>query len=299
MRKLLLAALLLSACKPSEDSRVKAIIGAVLVDGGGGPPISDSVVIVAGSRIRAAGMRATVPIPAGSDKINGAGKFLAPGIIDLNVRIGDGKKEAERILADFLHSGVTTVRHAGAAPDILNAVEKDEREGSFAGPGVFVSPKLPEIDSVSAVERLVTAGASGFTGMVGDTEDIPPALIARLRALRIVFAPALAITPPHKLERSKRNTRKLADGGVLIAVGSGGATHREIELLSESGLSPMEVIVAATQNGARVLGKQGEMGTIQPGRQADLLMLSANPLEDPRNLRKTERILLKGDWLDR
>lgn len=294
-----MAALLLSACKPSEDSRVKAIIGAVLVDGAGGPPISDSVVIVAGSRIRAAGTRAAVPIPAGSDKINGAGKFLVPGIIDLNVHIGDGKKEAERSLTDFLHSGVTTVRHAGPAPDALSAVEKDEREGSFTGPRVFVGLNLSAIDSVAEVERLVQAGASGLTGMIGDTENLPPTLTARLRALQIVFAPALAVTPPDKLERSKHNTRKLADGGVLIAVGSGGATHREIELLSESGLSPMEVIVAATQNGARVLGKAGELGTIQPGRNADLLMLSANPLEDLRNLRKIERILLNGDWFDR
>ena len=74
---------ILIGCKPNEDSKVKAIIGAVLIDGNGGPPITDSVVVVSGSRIRSAGLRANVPIPAGSDKINGSGKFLTPGLVDL------------------------------------------------------------------------------------------------------------------------------------------------------------------------------------------------------------------------
>src|SRR5262252_7362347 len=78
----------LAGCKLNEESKVKAIIGAVLIDGNGGPPITDSVVVVSGSRIRAAGPRANVPIPAEADKINGSGKFLTPGLIDLHVHLG-------------------------------------------------------------------------------------------------------------------------------------------------------------------------------------------------------------------
>src|SRR5712671_1164820 len=78
----------LTGCKLNEETKVKAIIGAVLIDGNGGPPITDSVVVISGSRIRAAGLRANVPIPAGSDKINGSGKFLTPGLIDLHVHLG-------------------------------------------------------------------------------------------------------------------------------------------------------------------------------------------------------------------
>src|SRR5438477_3563905 len=78
----------LTGCKLNEETKVKAIVGAVLIDGQGGPPISDSVVVISGSRIRAAGVRANVPIPAGSEKINGAGKFLVPGLIDLHVHLG-------------------------------------------------------------------------------------------------------------------------------------------------------------------------------------------------------------------
>ena len=79
--------IVLAGCKANEESKVKAIIGAVLIDGNGGPPITDSVVVVSGSRIRAAGTRANVPIPAEADKINGSGKFLTPGLIDLHDHI--------------------------------------------------------------------------------------------------------------------------------------------------------------------------------------------------------------------
>jgi imidazolonepropionase-like amidohydrolase len=105
-----------------------------------------------------------------------------------------------------------------------------------------------------------------------------------------------------------RNTRKLAAGGVLIGVGSDGGstldfpglmTHREIELLVEAGLSPMDAIVAATRNGAAALRKADELGTVEPGRLADLMLVSANPLEDVRNLRKIDRLMLNGEWVER
>ena len=80
----------LTGCKNTrnDESHVKAIIGAVLIDGNGGPPITDSVVVVAGGRIRSAGVRANVPIPQEADKIDGTGKFITPGLIDLHVHLG-------------------------------------------------------------------------------------------------------------------------------------------------------------------------------------------------------------------
>src|SRR5439155_22718868 len=66
-----------SGCNVEERSnnKLRAIIGAVLIDGNGGPPITDSVVLISGSRIPAAGLRANVPIPSEADKVNGSGKF--------------------------------------------------------------------------------------------------------------------------------------------------------------------------------------------------------------------------------
>ena len=76
-------------------------------------------------------------------------------------------------------------------------------------------------------------------------------------------------------------------------------THREVGLLVEAGLSPMDAIVAATKNGGLALRKGDELGTIEPGRRADLLLLSANPLEDVGNLRKIDRLMVDGEWVDR
>src|SRR5947209_4688789 len=76
-------ALALCGCKPAEDTRMKAVIGAVLMDGSGGPPLTNSVVVTAGDHVRAAGAASTVPIPAEADKIDGSGKFLIPALVDV------------------------------------------------------------------------------------------------------------------------------------------------------------------------------------------------------------------------
>ena len=80
---LALLAVSLCACKPPEGSHPKAIIGALLMDGAGGPPLSDSVVVVGDDRIRAAGARSNVEIPAEADKIDGSGKFVVPLLVDI------------------------------------------------------------------------------------------------------------------------------------------------------------------------------------------------------------------------
>src|ERR1039457_3288703 len=80
---LVFLSIVLCSCKPTEESHMKAIVGAVLIDGLGGPPLSDSVVVVAGSHIREVGPFSAVQIPADADKVDGSGKFLVPGLIDV------------------------------------------------------------------------------------------------------------------------------------------------------------------------------------------------------------------------
>ena len=77
------------------------------------------------------------------------------------------------------------------------------------------------------------------------------------------------------------------------------AFEREMELLVEAGLTPADVLVAATRNGAAALDELDEAGTIEPGKRADLLLLSANPAEDIRNLRKIDRSMRAGQWVER
>jgi imidazolonepropionase-like amidohydrolase len=61
----------------------------------------------------------------------------------------------------------------------------------------------------------------------------------------------------------------------------------------------LDVITAATRNGALALRKLDELGTVEAGKRADLLLLNANPLEDVRNFRKIDQLMLDGEWIDR
>lgn len=98
------------------------------------------------------------------------------------------------------------------------------------------------------------------------------------------------------LEMAKKNLKALSDAGVKIAFGTdsgiptrfpGYFEHRELQLMVEAGLTPMQAIVAATGTNAEILGGAKTFGTIQPGERADFLVLDANPLDDIHN---TERL---------
>jgi imidazolonepropionase-like amidohydrolase len=97
--------------------------------------------------------------------------------------------------------------------------------------------------------------------------------------------------------------------GVTIALGTdaaanfvnfpGFSAHVEMQLLAEAGLTPMEVIVAATRRGAELLRRADGFGTLEPGKRADLLILGANPLADIRNTRSLEVVVSEGRMVNR
>jgi imidazolonepropionase-like amidohydrolase len=74
--------------------------------------------------------------------------------------------------------------------------------------------------------------------------------------------------------------------------------HLELALLARAGLSPFEVLRVATLDPARCLGALDSLGTIAPGKIADLVLLAADPLSDVRNLRAVEAVVLNGRLLD-
>jgi hypothetical protein len=106
------------------------------------------------------------------------------------------------------------------------------------------------------------------------------------------------------LERYKKLVGDMHRAGVDFLAGTdmgpntpvvpGAGLHDELELLVESGFTPMEALQSATRNPARYLGKLADMGTIEPGKLADLVLLDANPLEDIRNTRKVRLVVLRG-----
>ena len=99
-----------------------------------------------------------------------------------------------------------------------------------------------------------------------------------------------------------RNLARLSAEGVTIALGTDGNTpwapHVEMEDMVAAGMTPAEVIVAATRNSAGFLGLS-EAGTLEVGRRADFLVLSANPLDDITNTRQIVSVHLQGEEIDR
>jgi imidazolonepropionase-like amidohydrolase len=137
---------------------------------------------------------------------------------------------------------------------------------------------------------------------------VPP---ERLAVLKTKIRDEQAKNPQRALikagfEMNKTNLKKLSDGGVRIALGtdSGGAAdrffiqgyaeHREMELMVQSGLTPIQVIQSFSKGASEALGIDKEFGTLAKGKAADLLVLERNPLENITNMRTIQAIYLDG-----
>jgi imidazolonepropionase-like amidohydrolase len=99
-----------------------------------------------------------------------------------------------------------------------------------------------------------------------------------------------------------RNLAKMNAAGVRITLGTDGnrpwAVHEEMEDMTLSGMTPMQVIVAATRNGAEFL-RMSDAGTLAAGKSADFIVLDANPLDDITNTRRIASVYLRGAAVDR
>ncbi len=121
----------------------------------------------------------------------------------------------------------------------------------------------------------------------------------------------LAQSIKEALKQAERNLKILSDAGVPIAMGSdtgsfnnpgrwqGYFEHTEMEMMVKAGMTPMQVLVSATGGAARVMKLDGQLGTIQPGKWADLVVLTANPLTDIRNTQKIDSVWIAGRRLNR
>lgn len=110
-----------------------------------------------------------------------------------------------------------------------------------------------------------------------------------------------------RLKTIEASLKRVQDAGVAVAAGTdagnigtlhGSSLHREFELMAEAGLTPMQILVAATKNSAHVFSREPEMGTLEPNKLADLVILDADPLADIRNARKIYRVIKGGRVFD-
>lgn len=183
----------------------------------------------------------------------------------------------------------------------LRGPEVQEMLGALLSRDVSVDPMLGVIESVLFCGDPAYADEISRFTLVGRADSAP----AAARPLEECVAERW---PDDFLERARAAwpkalelVRILHENGVRLAAGSdapfgrlpaGASFHRELELLSEVGIANRQVLRIATANGAVTLGVLHETGTIEPGKRADMVLLGSDPLEDIRNTRDIEWVML-------
>ncbi|MFL6208662.1 MAG: amidohydrolase family protein [Pyrinomonadaceae bacterium] len=395
--------------RPADLNHVIAIIGATLIDGHGGAPVADAVVVVRGERIVSVGRRGSVNIPAGAEVFDAHGLTLLPGLIDAHFHI-DGD---DPLPALYLTHGVTSVRDPGQWTEAYDAARKAPAPVPrlfLCGPHLDSPPAAYPTDSYIvrdaeetrlAVNRFADEGASAIkvyfrlplalirvatetaharglpvtshleivdatdairAGVDGvehatsfgtsllplrDAEKYRQSVLADNNArregryqvwsavkldtprARAVFklivergtfvSPTLAVFERQTGDKDTTEMHVRAfkqmeafvglvhRAGAHVVVGShsdvphaarGWAYQRELELLVESGLTPMEAIVAGTMENARFFRVSDRLGSVDAGKLADLLLVEGDPLKNISDMRRVKRVLLNGRWVE-
>ncbi len=140
----------------AQEAHVKALVGGTLVDGYGGPPLRDSVILVSGDRIEAVGQVGTLLIPTGAEVISTEGMTVLPGLWDVHVHLmlnGHADyahwdktypPQLEKVIMpasahQLLLAGVTSARDLGGPLEASIAVREAIRKGSIPGPTLYVA----------------------------------------------------------------------------------------------------------------------------------------------------------------
>jgi imidazolonepropionase-like amidohydrolase len=166
--------------------------------------------------------------------------------------------------------------HLGYGYALSNTWKPTEAEQRLADPQILAAlsgiDKMPEAEWPPVVKRLMQAPAA---------PKLSPNLYANLRRVR--------------------------DAGITIAMGTdagnigtvhGPSVFREMKMMQEAGLTPLEVLKSATVGGSRALRRDADTGTITAGKYADLVVLNADPLADLDNLSRIHRVLKGGKVFD-
>jgi imidazolonepropionase-like amidohydrolase len=189
--------------------------------------------------------------------------------------------------------------------DYVDDAKVDSIAGATARAGIFTTPTLTVFKTAFALgqsEEEIKARPD-WSIMPQDMR----ALYLRARE-KYWRNPATEARRMRYVQVRDRLVKAIADSGGKIMAGSdtpewffgyGWTLHRELESLVAAGLTPHQALAAATTNPAEFLRASKEWGTIEPGKRADLLLLSADPLEDIRNTSRIEAVVVGGRWLDR
>jgi imidazolonepropionase-like amidohydrolase len=208
----------------------------------------------------------------------------------------------------FYHKDAVELAAAGVdnfAHLVRDLEMSDALIATMIAKGIYVMPNIggPERGIHTAVPAWFEEPY--LAGLLADT--VPTEVIARMRASFTSRDATTAARNRQNYAILQRSVAKLAAAGARIILGSdtgledhpfGFAEQKELQMMAEAGMTPAQVIVAATSRSAAFLGLQ-DRGVIAPGKRADLLVLDANPLDDIRNTRRISGMYIAGKEVDR
>lgn len=171
-------------------------------------------------------------------------------------------------------------------------------------------PVTAHVTTVRDLERALDAGVDEIAHMVVDR--LPEELAARMVEAGTRWVPTLelwqGVSRNYAVSHGSRSIENLAlfvQAGGEVALGTDyagapdidfdlGMPIHEVEWMQEAGMTPLQIIVAATRNGARSCNVEGELGTLETGKLADVLVVDGDPLLDVRALTNTRLVLREG-----
>jgi imidazolonepropionase-like amidohydrolase len=158
-------------------------------------------------------------------------------------------------------------------------------------PNIFVTPNLPDKGSSDPDFALMA-------------ETMPAAEVQRLRDAQNAQTPEAKKKARDFFDLQARNLAKFNAAGVKIALGTdssmtvGWDVHQELADMVAAGMTPAQVITAATKTSAEFV-KLDQLGTVATGKSADFVVLDANPLDNIANTRKISKVVIRGTEIDR
>jgi len=323
-----LGSLVVALLVSGGGSESVALVGVGVVDMESGEVLPGQTVLIVGREIRAVASEGEVELPQGVTIVNAEGNFLIPGLWDTHVHV---TPFGEGVLPLFVAYGVTAVRDVGST-DAIFRWREEIAAGARLGPRIWTSgrmlaqargadpgPEWERVDSPAAARQAVAARRTEGADLLKMQDSFMERGLwsaavaeATLHGLPVAGHAPVDVPLTEAIELGLGSTEQIVlalhRAGVTILAGTdawamydfpGSDLHSELWHMVQAGLTPLEALRTATLTPAQYMRVADSVGSIRPGKLADLVLLDADPLADIRNTERIAAVVANGRYLDR